>query len=153
VPTDKEQTISLEAMAMNYTHNGTRGQIKNGAPLTVACVSDPTAVTASIDKKAWEGQVVQEAYSRLKEEVADAIRKGEKNKALAQISEYESVNREVNATVGSAVVADNLDGDVQALRQNVERTFQGAPAAVAEQKKHSAKALQYDSYKTRRDKK
>jgi len=59
----------------------------------------------------------------------------------------------VNATVGSAKVADNLESDVQSLRQSVEDTFAGAPAAVAEKKKQRSKALQYESYQIRRDKK
>jgi hypothetical protein len=34
----------------------------------------------------------------------------------------------------------------------VEETFAGAPAAVAEKKKQRSKALQFESYQTRRDK-
>lgn len=120
--------------------------------MTVACVTDARAVTASIDKKEWEGQVVQEAYGKLKEEVAEAIRLGQKEDALAHIQAYEAANRELNAAVGSEAVADNLDKDVQKLRQGVEQTFVGSPAAVAEKKKQNAKALQYESYKSRRAK-
>jgi Ca-activated chloride channel family protein len=85
--------------------------------------------------------------------VADAIVKGEKDRAMDQIREYETRNKAINASVGSAVVAENLKTDVQALRQSVEDTFAGPQAAVAEKKKQNAKALQYESYQIRRDKK
>ncbi len=153
VPTDKEQEISLGAFHVDFNHNGAAHSITSNKKMTLACVKDPKAVMASIDEPAWSEQVVQEDYSQLKEEVASAIRKGEKDKALEQIREYEVRNRSINASVGSATVTKNLKDDVQALRQNVEDTFQGSPAAVAEKKKQRAKTLQYESYKIRRDKK
>lgn len=152
VPADKERTIALGAIHLTYTHNGRVGHLHNQTPLTVACVADPHAVAASIDKAAWEGQVVQEAFGQLQEEVATAIRQGKKEQALDRIHDYEARNREVNASVDSSVVADNLDHDVQGLRQSVEQTFSGPAAAVAEKKKQRAKTLQYESYKSRRDK-
>ena len=116
-------------------------------------MADETAVSASIDAPVWSAKVVQEDYSRLKEEVADSIAKGEQDKALAQIHEYETRNRKINETVGSAAVADNLASDVQTLRQSVETTFTGSPTAVAEKKKQNSKALQYEGYQMRRAKK
>lgn len=152
VPTSKTDRFVIEDLQMNYLHEGQAGVVSSGSDLVVACVSDPKAVSASIDKDAWAGQVVQESYGQLKEAVADAIRMGRKEKALKQIEEYEQRNRQVNAVVGSESVSRNLDEDVQSLKQSVESTFAGSPAAVAEKKKQNAKALQYDSYKTRRAK-
>lgn len=152
VPTEKEDQFVFEAPRMHYQHKGRTGVATSGGHMTVACVSDPKAASASIDKEVWADQVVQESYGQLKEEVADAIRMGHKEKALTKITEYEQRNRQVNAVVGSAAVSRNLDDDVKDLRQSVESTFAGSPAAVAEKKKQNAKALQYDSYKTRRAK-
>jgi hypothetical protein len=119
----------------------------------MACVADRKAVLSSIDQVAWGDQVVQEEYSRLKERVADAIRKGEKDEALKQIRDYETRNRAANAAVGSGKVAGNLEKDLPGLRRSVEETFAGPPAAVAEKQKQASKTLQYESYKIRRDKK
>jgi Ca-activated chloride channel family protein len=55
--------------------------------------------------------------------------------------------------VGSGKVAKNLTTDLPALRQRVDETFTGAPAAVAEKKKQVSKSMQYDGYQQRRDKK
>jgi len=49
-------------------------------------------------------------------------------------------------------VAKNLETDVNALRDQVDETFAGAPAAVAQKKKQVSKSLQYEGYKARRDK-
>ncbi len=153
VPTDKEQEIVLGAFQASYSHNGALHTIAMNQKMTLSCVKDPKEVMASIDEPAWSEQVVQEDYSQLKEEVAGSIRRGEKDKALEQIRQYEEANQSINASVGSVVVTKNLKDDVQALRRSVEETFHGAPAAVAEKKKQRAKALQYEGYKIRRDKK
>jgi Ca-activated chloride channel family protein len=89
----------------------------------------------------------------MKEKVADAVRSGNKDDALATISEYESKTRDLNETLGSAEVTDNLDEDVSELKLQVEETFTGAPAAVMQKQKKESKAMQYESYRVRRDKK
>ena len=153
VPTDRERDIDLGHFDVSYQHNGENRNLHSRENLTLACVADKRDVIASIDQTAWGDQVVQDDFNQLKEEVADAIRKGEKDEALKQIHEYEKRTRAVNAAVGSAKVADNLDQELPSLRQSVEATFAGPPAAVAEKKKQASKALQYESYKIRRDKK
>ncbi len=153
VPTDQEGDIGLGTFDVRYQYGGTPLNLRSKENLMIACVADKKAVLSSIDQEAWGEQVVQEDYNQLKEEVADAIRKGEKDEALKQIHVYEARKRAVNATVGSSKVADNLNKDLQGLRQSVEETFAGPPAAVAEKKKQTSKALQYESYQIRRDKK
>lgn len=153
VPTDRKGEIDLGTFDVTYQSNGAIRHLSSKEKLILACVGDEKAVMSSIDQAAWGDQVVQEDYSRLKEKVAEAIRKGEKDGALKHIREYESRNRAVNATVGSGKVATNLSRDLPGLRQSVEETFTGQPAAVAEKKKQTSKALQYESYKIRRDKK
>jgi Ca-activated chloride channel homolog len=153
VPTDKIRDYRLGGYAVRYVANGASSQLEIEDDLTLACVADPKAVMASINKSEWGDQVVKEDYNQLKEKVADDIRLGRKEEAISKIREYETRTRAVNDAVGSVKVADNLEKDVQNLRQSVEETFAGAPAAVAEKKKQRSKALQYESYKIRRDKK
>ena len=138
---------------VRYQRHGQSRTVDAARPLTVACVPDPAAVMASIKKDSWADQVVQEAFSRLKEAVAADIRDGDQTRAQTRIHEYEAKHEAINSAVGSAKVAKNLETDVQALRQQVDETFTGAPAAVAQKKKQAAKSLQYDGYRMRRDKK
>jgi Ca-activated chloride channel family protein len=153
VPTDKERRFHLGAFQASFVDNGVSRELIHDAALSLACLADEEAVMASIDKAGWGEQVIREEYGQLKEEVADAIRSGRKQQALTKIQEYEERHRTVNAAVGSGKVANNLDKDVTVLRQSVEETFRGAPAAVAEKQKQRAKALQYEGYQIRRDKK
>ena len=108
---------------------------------------------ASIKKDQWADQVVQEEFSRLKEEVAADIRDGDKARAQSRIFEYENRQAAINTVVGSSKVTENLETDVNVLRDQVDDTFAGAPAAVAEKKKQVSKSMQYEGYRLRRDKK
>ena len=152
VPTAQEKEIVMGRVQVQYQHHGESRTVEAARPLTVACVPDPAAVMASIKKDVWADQVVQEEFNRLKEAVAADIRDGDRIRAHARIHEYETKQEAVNTVVGSGKVAKNLDTDVQALRQRVDETFTGAPAAVAEKMKRVSKSLQYDGYKLRRDK-
>jgi Ca-activated chloride channel family protein len=153
VPTDANREIVMGRVQVRFQHQGEPRTVDALRPLTVACVPDPAAVLASINKDRWADQVVQEEFSRLKEAVAADIRDGDQTRAQTRIHEYEAKQEAINSTVGSAKVAENLETDIQALRQRVDETFTGAPAAVAQKKKQAAKSLQYDGYRMRRDKK
>lgn len=153
VPTTVEQEIVLGRVQVQYQHHGESQTVNASRQLTVACVPDPAAVLASIKKDSWADQVVQEEFSLLKETVAAHIRDGDKVRAQARIQEYEAKQEAINTVVGSGKVARNLATDVQILRQRVDETFTGAPAAVAEKRKQVSKSLQYDGYQVRRDKK
>jgi Ca-activated chloride channel family protein len=152
VPTDVEKTIRLDPVRVTYRHQGESITLESPGPMRVACVADPAAVMASIRKASWADQVVQEEFSRLKEDVAADIRDGEKEQAQARIRAYTAKQGAINTVVGSDKVAENLATDVHALRRQVEETFTGAPAAVAEKKKQVSKSMQYDGYKIRRNK-
>ncbi|RZW24691.1 MAG: VWA domain-containing protein [Desulfobulbaceae bacterium] len=153
VPTSQEQNVTLGDMIIDYRHQGTDQRVEKRGAHSVACVSDSDEVLAGIDKEAWSRQVVKDEYNKMKEKVADAVRSGNKDDAMETISEYESKTRGLNETLSSAEVAENLDEDVSELKQQVEETFTGAPAAVIQKQKKESKAMQYESYRIRRDKK
>jgi len=153
VPTDKERNFSLGNIQVHYQHDGKSQVVIAPEELSIACVPNQQEVIASINETVWTEQVLKEDYSRLKENVAKAIRTGKKDEALQAIEEYEDRNTTINRSVDSDKVSQNLEKDVKTLRQSVQTTFAGAPAAVAEKKKQQAKALQYESYQIRRDKK
>lgn len=153
LPTEHEGNFSFADIQVQYQHKGRQRTFVDDQVLTVACIKDQKAVIASIDEEVWSEQVVKEDYNKLKNDVATAIRKGKKEEALQSIVEYETRNRAINESVGSASVSTNLKTEVPNLRQSVKDTFTGAPAAVAEKKKQQAKVLQYESYQVRRDKK
>jgi len=130
VPTETERTIPLGGLEVHYRHDNAARVLRSPQTLKLTCVSDPRAVLSGIDKQTWSDQVVQEEYNRLRENVADALRKGEKEEALKQIQEYDARNQAINAAVGSAAVADNLQRALPALKSSVEETFSGPAPAV-----------------------
>jgi Ca-activated chloride channel homolog len=152
VPTERLHAIVLGSVRVGYIHAGGIGSVLEPPAATVVCVDNPGQVAASVDKEIWSAKVVREEYSRLKEQVADAVRSGDPQAAQQRIQSYEAKQRGINAEVGSAAVADHLDGDIRRLRQSVVETFAGPPAAVAEKQKQTSKSLQYESYQQRRGK-
>ena len=120
---------------------------------TVACVENPEDVMASIRKDGWAEKVLQEDFGRLKEAVADAIRKGDEQRALQRIESYRQEKAAVNQVLASPRVSENLQKDVDALGGVVRETFAGRPEAVVSKQKKNAKTLQYEAYRKRRDKK
>jgi len=153
LPTGQERTFALGKIHLRYVQDGSEQTLKGLPALTVACVTDPKEVLASMDKDTWGEQVVRDEFNQLKEEVADALRIGDARAAEQRIESYETRNRNLNAQVSSAAVSDHLDNEIKSLRQSVSETFAGPPAAVAAKQKQTSKALQYDSYQKRRDKK
>ena len=152
VPADQERQYPIGGVKLAYQRDGSEHTLAPTKTSVLACIADPKAVMASVDKDTWSEHVLKESYNQLKEEVADALRRGEAEEAESHIQAYAAEKKRINAAVGSAEVSQHLDEDVQALRATVADTFAGPPAAVAAKKKQNAKALQYESYQQRRSK-
>ena len=152
IPAEQQGEYGLGNIQVTYHHQNELRQAATTPALTVRCVEDEREVVASIDKEAWSEQVIKEDFNTLKEKVATAVRQGKKEEAITAIQEYETQTDRINRSVGSAEVSENLRDELEPLRQSVEDTFAGAPAAVMEKRKQQAKSLQYESYQLRRDK-
>jgi Ca-activated chloride channel family protein len=150
VPTGAEAQFDLAGITAHWVHAGVGREARLEQTLTIACVGDPARVAASIDRSRWEGKVLKEDYSRLKQEVASEIRSGRKDGAMNRISSYEREIKAMNSAVGSHAVEQNLENDLKELRDRVADSFSGPPAAAAEKQNSSAKALQYEGYSERR---
>ena len=150
VPTGETGSFEIGGVKARYRFKGQTMETKLDGSYIIACVEDQREVQASIDKTSWTEKVIREDYNRLKQEVAADIKAGKKQKALGRIHSYYREQESINAAVGSAEVAQNLDRDLKDLQQRVEETFQGAPAAVSRKQKANSKAIQYEGYKGRR---
>jgi Ca-activated chloride channel family protein len=150
VPTGTTGSFEIGRIKARYRFNGRQMETTLDGSYKIACVKNPKEVRASIDKKSWTEKVINEDYNRLKQEVAADIKTGKKQKALQRIHSYYREQESINEAVDSAEVTQNLDRDLKELRQRVEDTFQGAPAAVSRKQKANSKAMQYEGYKGRR---
>jgi Ca-activated chloride channel family protein len=150
VPSSTTGHIEINDIKVNYLHDGHARETKLKKSFKVACVKNRQEVYSSIDKAAWTQKVLQEDFNKLKQEVARDIKAGEKHHALDRIESYYKEQKKVNAAVDSEEVDKNLDEDLEQLREVVQDTFQGAPAAVSRKQKLNSKSLQYDGYGGRR---
>jgi len=153
VPTAAAGSIRLEGLRADFRAGSQAFTAPLAGRLEIACVNDPNAVAASIDKQVWADKVLQEDFGRLKEEVAAAIRRGDAQAAMQRIQVYRDDKAAINRVVASPGVARNLTQELPALAGQVQDTFVGAAAEVEAKQKQNAKALQYEGYQKRRDKK
>lgn len=150
VPTDSKRTFEVEKITVSYQHDNRIYETTLDESFKIACINDRKKVYSSIDKTSWSEKVIREDFNRLKQEVAADIKAGKKQRALKKIEIYHAEREAANEVVNSANVAENLDKDLKALKTLVDETFHGSPAAVKQQQKSNAKALQYDGYSGRR---
>jgi Ca-activated chloride channel family protein len=150
VPTDREKAFEIDRIVARYQCDGETREAVMENRFTVACVGDEGRVLSSIDRARWEKKVLTDDYNRLKQEIAADISAGSREEALKRIEKYQSEQRALNSVVRSPEVSRNLEKDVSDLKRRVDETFQGAPAAVQEKQKSSAKSLQYEGYSNRR---
>jgi Ca-activated chloride channel family protein len=150
IPAGTTGSFEMGRIIARYRFNGRPMETTLDGSYKIACVKNQKEARASIDKTSWTEKVIREDYNRLKQEIAADIKTGKKQKALQRINSYYREQESINETVGSAEVTRNLDRDLKELRQRVQDTFQGAPAAVSRKQKANSKAMQYEGYKGRR---
>lgn len=150
VPTDRTRQFEFNNIKIVYLYDNQVQESTLQDSFTIACVGEQRKVFSSIDKAGWSDKVINDDFNRLKQEVAADLKSGKKQKAKQRIETYYEKQQAVNAVVGSARVAENLDKDLKELETYVEETFKGAPEVVRQKQKSNAKALQYDGYRGRR---
>ena len=150
VPTNSQKTFEIDKIKLSYQYGNRAYETALEESFKIACVNDQKKVYSSINKTSWSEKVINEDFNRLKQEVAADIKSGKKQRALKKIDKYYEEQEAVNAAVGSAHVAENLDKDLKELRTFVKDTFEGAPAAVRQKQKSNAKTLQFEGYSGRR---
>lgn len=152
VPTGREKTFRLSGIDLSYRFQETPYTVTLSTAFILACVKDPAAAVASIDKETWGYKVIKEDFNRLREAVAKDIKTGKPAAAMKRIDAYHATQQAINAKVQSEAVAGNLEKDLTVLRATVADTFSGAEGEVREKQKKNAKAIQYEGYSGRRSK-
>ncbi|MFP4586399.1 MAG: hypothetical protein ACLFN9_23765, partial [Desulfococcaceae bacterium] len=116
---------------------------------TIACVADPNAAVASIDRSVWEKKVLQDDFNQLRDAISNALRLGDSRKAQQEIQEYRRKTAAMNDVVGSDAVEENLTEALGKLEAEVKETVTAAPSSV----QRAAKKMQFEAYQGRRDRK
>ena len=123
-PATRTAALDLLRVRASFTSDGGRRSVATGAPLQVAAVAREEEVVAAIDRDAWGRGVVEDAYGRLQQEVATAVRAGRRDEAMDKIQAYEHRYTAANARVQSQAVTHNLS-QLDAMEAQVEDAFTG----------------------------
>jgi Ca-activated chloride channel family protein len=138
---------SLGKIALHYDRDGLRESLELPDSFRVAWAERPAEVAAALAPEAWSRSVSQEAYGALENRVAEAVKSGERDRALSLIDEFESKVGALNGTVQSAPVAKKLE-EAKSLRDDVSGAFDGA--GQAEKQNRLSKAKMQSGYDKRR---
>lgn len=147
IPTGAEREFRIQGLEARYVQSGEPVVLRLPAPFTIACVADPDAAVASIDRDVWERKVLQDDFNQLRDAIADALRRGDSGKARREILAYRQKTAAVNTAVQSEAVKENLDEALNRLETEVAETFTAAPSVL----RRAAKEMQYEAYQGRRD--
>ena len=107
VPSGDVGEYEIGNVSLRYSDSGERYSLALDDVPRIACVADQNMFFASVDEDAWEESVLQEAYNRLQEKVARAVKEGRKDEALQVIDAYRASQSWMNEQVASPAVEDN----------------------------------------------
>ncbi|HXV60547.1 MAG TPA: VWA domain-containing protein [Vicinamibacteria bacterium] len=128
VPNQSPSQYTLGNVTLTYTADGRREVVDLPDVATVACVEDRDRFFASVDKNAYEDSVVHEAYGRLKQSVARAVREGKLEKAKEEIGRYRQSQQWMNEALRLPELDENLR-DLDRLEGEVASAFEGEDQA------------------------
>jgi Ca-activated chloride channel family protein len=115
---------SLGIVGLHWEHDGRRESLELPDSFRVAWADAPAEVAASIALAAWERAVGNDAYGRLEDRVADAVRNRDRAGAEREIEEFKLKVGAVNRLVQSPAVAEKLQ-EADQLRSDVGAAFSG----------------------------
>ncbi len=125
VPNNEVGEHDLGKITMTYQAEGKQHRLSLRDVPRVACVAKEKEFFASVDKEAWEAAVLDEEYNRLQQDVAQSVREGRRDEALARIHQYRDTTSTMNERIKSEAVMDNMS-QLRALEVEVDDAFQGA---------------------------
>jgi hypothetical protein len=88
-------------------------------------VRDEARYYAAIDGDAWARSTSEESYNRLQQDVAQSVREGRRDEALAEIGAFRSANQQLNQHLQRQEIAEKLE-ELQRLEADVKDAFEGA---------------------------
>ena len=112
-------------------------------------LTDQAVALASINKDAWESAVVTERYNRMRDEVADAVRRKDKAAAETALNQYRTQITAENSAVGSAAALKNLES-LGYIESSVTDSFTGSSWEQSDKQNAYSKSESSASYFGRR---
>ncbi len=152
VPSTSLREYAVNRIKIHYMKDEIPQQLDFQEEFIITCVKEKKEFFESYNKHEWESMVVQEAYGKLQEDVANLIKEGDEIKARERIEDYKTEQKTLNFVMKSEKVRQNLDEDINVLDRLVGDTFSGEVSEIKRKKNKNSKRLQYGGYQERRNK-
>lgn len=128
VPNGSPGEDDIGRVSVSYTADGVRTTLPLPGELRVARVTDEAEMLRRVDVSAWAQGVVVDGYNQMKDEVARAVKAGERDRALGAITRYRHLVGEMNQRVQAPPVQATLES-LPALEERVAGGFAGPDQA------------------------
>lgn len=128
VPTHLAGTVEVGQFELNYKNpEGIQKNLKSNSPLSIAIVEPERRqeVIASVSKDLYERNWVSNNFGRLRKEISQSLRSGDKSKADQQIATYEKQVLELKEEAGIVIENEDFDKNLDQLKAEVDDSFKG----------------------------
>jgi Ca-activated chloride channel family protein len=125
VPQQTVGEYELGRFTLSYGEAQDRHSLSFSEVPRIACVQGEDQFYANVDASAWSRSVVVDAYNKMQEEVARAVKDGRRDRALERLRAFKDETAAMNARIQSAPVAGQLHA-ADELEARVSGAFEGA---------------------------
>ncbi len=128
VPTHLTGTVEVGTFELDYkTPEGVQKNLRSNRPLSIAIVEPERKqeVIASVSKDLYERNWVSNNFGRLRKEISQSLRSGDKSKADRQIATYEKQVLELKEEAGIVIESEDFIENLDQLKAEVDDSFTG----------------------------
>jgi Ca-activated chloride channel family protein len=140
VPQHAAGEYDLGRFSLSYGQGAERTTLTLNDVPRVACVKSEDQFFGSVDVDAWSRSVVVDAYNKMQEEVARAVKEGRRDEALERVRKFKDDAAAMNSRLQSAPVAQQLHS-ADRLEAEVGAAFVGPNQAERQNELSKAKSL------------
>lgn len=147
VPTRGLGDVELGSFTLAYSTNGEHEEIVLENLPRIACAERQDDFISAVEKDDWARGVAVEDFNSVQQQVAELVKKGDRDQAHRVLDEFEGRNAGLNLKLRSEVVAVTLE-KVRELKGDVADAFVGSNQQEKQNK--LSKDLYSDSVENRR---
>ncbi len=153
VPTSNTGSVSLGDMRLNYKAQNAQYEAPlKDVKLELSIVEPERRDEAvkSVDKSVYSKTWTENNLGRMKKELSDSVREGDKDRAQKAITDYKQALEKAEKEADVQLVTPEVEQELKAMEEEVDDAFAGPAAVQNEKRKRSSKSIQQDAIKQQR---
>ncbi len=153
IPTQSNGDFTLGTLDWHFSHNGTDQQAKIDAEYLSYAVIEPEKkqeAIASIRPSVYRESWLKNNFGRMRQQVSQWVKAGNKGKAEAVINDYRRQVGEAEAASGLSMSSPKLETSLQQVKDELDDAFRGDTAERAVKQNRLSKKQQELSRKEQR---